>query len=151
MGGGGGCVPGGSADLVALVNEFITETHRLIFHNLVILQNDTKSCFDHIINNHSTLHSRKFEIPDKVCKIHSTTLSNIQYRVHTALGISSCHYQKTPKVPAHGSGQGARSSCTEWVFISVPMMETLEQLKKGCIIMSHNKQITWGKNNNRIC
>ena len=59
-----GSVPGGSVDLVALINEYITETHRLTFHNLVILQNDAKSCFDRIINNHSTLHSRRFEIPD---------------------------------------------------------------------------------------
>ena len=142
---GGGGVPGGSSDLVALINEFITETHRLTFHNLVILKNDDKSCFDRIINNHSTIHSRRFEIPDKVCKIHCATLRNIQYRVQTALGIASCHYQNTPKAPAHGSGQGAGSSCTEQVFISVPMMETLEKLKKGCIIMNPNKQITWEK------
>ena len=109
----GGGVPGGSADLVALINEFITETHRLTFHNLVIPQNDAKVCFDCIINNHSTLHSRRFEISDKVCKIHSTTLRNIQYRVQTALGITSCHYQNTPYAPTHGSGQGAGLSCTE--------------------------------------
>ena len=140
-----GGVPGRSADLVALINEFITETHRLTFHNLVILQDDAKACFYRIINNHSTLHSRTLKIPDKVCKIHSITLRNIKYRVQTALGIASCHYQNTPKAPSHGSGQGAGSLCTEWVFISVPMMETLEQLKKGCIIMSPNKQITWEK------
>ena len=75
--GGGG--PGGSADLVALINKFITETHRLIFHNLIILQNDVKACFDRIINNHSTLHSRRFEILDKVSNFHSRTLRNIQY------------------------------------------------------------------------
>ena len=110
---GGVCVPGGSSNLVALINEFITETHRLTFHNLVIPQNDAKVCFDRIINNHSTLHSRRFEISDKVCKIHSTTLRNIQYRVQTALGITSCHYQITPHAPIHGSGQGAGLSCTE--------------------------------------
>jgi len=76
-----GGIPGGNTDLVALLNEFTTEIHRLTFHNLVILQNDAKSCFDRIINNHSTLHSRRFEIPDKVCKIHSTALRNIQYQV----------------------------------------------------------------------
>ena len=95
------CVPGGSADLVALINEFITETHRLTFHNLVILQNDAKACFDRIINNHSTLHSRRFEIPDKVCKIHfDTVTTNLQeaaqgweYLLHTTGGqleLSAC-------------------------------------------------------------
>ena len=105
-----GGVPGGSADLVALINEFITETHRLIFRNLVILQNDTKPCFDRIVNNHSTFHSHRFKIPDQVCKIHSIILLNIKYRVQTTLGIASCIYQHTPQKTAHGSGQGAGSS-----------------------------------------
>ena len=108
-----GGVPGGSSDLVALINKFITETHRLTFHNIVILQNDAKACFDRIVNNHPTLHSRRFEIPDQVCKIHSTTLRNIKYRVQSALGVASCHYQNTPQASAHGSGQGAGLSCTE--------------------------------------
>ena len=73
-----GGVPGDSADLVALINEFITETHRLNFRNLAILQNDAKYCSGRIINNHFNLHSRRFEIPDQVCKIHSTTLLNIK-------------------------------------------------------------------------
>ena len=91
-----GGVSGGSTDLLALVNEFITETHLFTFRNLVILQNDAKACFDRIVSNHSTLHRRRFEIPDQVCKIHSTTLLNIKYRVQTALGIASYHYQNTP-------------------------------------------------------
>ena len=106
----------------------------------MILQNDAKSYFDRIVNNHSTLHGRRFEIPDQVCKIHSTTLLNIKYRVQTALGIASCYYQNNPQESTHGSGQGAGSSCTEWAFISVPMVSTLEQLNKGCLIMSHNKK-----------
>ena len=32
-----GCIPGGSTDLVALIDEFITENHRLKFSNLTIL------------------------------------------------------------------------------------------------------------------
>ena len=94
-------IPGGSANLVALINEFITETHRLTFRKLVILQNDAKACFDRIINNPSTLYSRRFEIPDQVCRIYSTTFLNIKYRVQTTLGIASCHYQNTPQDPAH--------------------------------------------------
>ena len=77
----GGCVSGGSADLAALINKFILETRRLTFRNLVIIQNDSKACFDRIINKHSTLHSRLFEIPDKFYKLHSTILLNIKYQV----------------------------------------------------------------------
>ena len=135
-------VTGRSVDLVALINDFITDTHRLTCQNLVIFQNDAKSYFDRIVNNNSTLHSRRFEIPDQFCKINSITLLNIKYRFKTALGIASCHYQNTPQAPAHGSGQGSGSSCTKWVFISVPMMFTLELFNKGCLVMIPNKQIT---------
>ena len=95
-------VPEGSADLVALINKFIIETHRLTFRNLGILQNNAKACTDRIINNHSTLHSRRFEIPDKVCRLHSTTLLNIKYRIQTALGIDTCHCKNTTQDPTHG-------------------------------------------------
>ena len=70
--------------------------------------------------------------------MHSTTLLNIKYRVQTALGLAEYHYQSTSHEPAHGSGQGAGSSYTEWIFISVPMMTTLEPLDKSCLIMSPN-------------
>ena len=83
-----GCIPGSSANLVALIDEFIIENHRLTFQNLVIFKNDAKSCFDRIINSHSTLHINRFEMPDKVCKLHFTTLLNIKYRVQTALGTA---------------------------------------------------------------
>ena len=97
-------VSGGSADLVALINEFITETRRRTFNNLVILQNNPKSCFDRIINNHSTLHIRWFEIPDKLFNLHSTTLLKIKYRVQNALGTDKFHCQNTIQDTSHGSG-----------------------------------------------
>ena len=108
-----GGVPRCSADLVALINKFMIDNHRLNFRNLVILQNDAKSCFDRIINNHSTLHSRRFEILDKAYKIYSTTLLNIKYHVQTTLDTAQCHYQNTIQNPAHESGQGTGSSCIE--------------------------------------
>ena len=70
------------------------ETYYLTFKDIVILQNDAKACFDRIINSHSTLHSRRFDISDKICKIHSTTLRNTKYRVQTTLGID----QLTPSM-----------------------------------------------------
>ena len=146
-----GGVPGGSLDLVALINEFITETHKFTFCKLFTLQNDVKNCFDRIINNHSTRHSRRFEILDKFCKLHSTTLLNVKYRVQTTLGTAKFHCQNTIQDPANGSGQGADSSCTKWDLISVPMMTTLERLDKGCLIMNSIKKNHLKKNNHRIC
>ena len=59
-----GGIPGGSADLVALINEFITEIHRLTFRYLVILQNNTKSYFaeSSMIILLSTAAALKFQI-----------------------------------------------------------------------------------------
>ena len=44
-----------------------------------MLQNDTKACFDRIINSYAMLNNRKFDIPDKICKLYSITLRNIKY------------------------------------------------------------------------
>ena len=83
------CRLGYSTDNVALIDDFLTEVHRLTFNNLLKLQNDTKACFDCIINSHAILNIRKLEVPDKICKIHSATLRNTEYRVKTFLGTSN--------------------------------------------------------------
>ena len=122
-----GCRPNCSADNVALIDEFIIEVHRLTFRNLFELQNDAKACFDRILDSHAMLHSRKFEVPDKICKIYSTILRNTKWRVHTTLGTFQNHYEHSTTTPIHGTGQGLKLSGTHWIFISVPMMRTLER------------------------
>ena len=62
-----------------MIDEFVTEIHRLIFINLFKLQHNSKACFDKIINSHAMLTSRKFEVPDKIRKIYSATLRNTKY------------------------------------------------------------------------
>jgi len=84
-----GCRPGCSADIVALIYEFITKSHHLTFNNSFKLQHDAKVSFDHVINSHAMLNIRKFEVPDKLCQIHSATLRNTEYRVQTVLGTST--------------------------------------------------------------
>ena len=76
------------------------------------LQHDAKACFDRIINSHAMLNSRKFEVPDKICQMQSTTLRNTEYRVQIALGTSTQYYKHSATDPIHGNGQGARSSGT---------------------------------------
>ena len=62
-----------------MVDEFVTEVHRLTFTNIFKLQHDAKACFDRIINSHAMLTSRKFEVPEKICQINSATLRNTEY------------------------------------------------------------------------
>ena len=124
-----------------MVDEFVTEIHRLTFTNLFELQHDAKVCFDLIINSHDMLTSRKFEIPDKICQIYSATLRNTEYRVQTALGTSNQYYKHSDSVPIHGNGQGAGQSEAVWVYISVPIMSTLDKHEEGCTIISPEKKI----------
>ena len=91
------------------------------------------------------LSSRKFEVPDQICKIHSATLSNTEYRAQTALGTSTNHYKHSESYPIHGNGQSAGSSGTNWVCISVPIMSTLDKHEEGCTMVSPDKKIKWEK------
>ena len=91
------------------------------------------------------LNSRKFEVPDKICKLYSATLRNTEYRVQTALGISSKSYSHSEIAPIHGNGQGVGSSGTVWMYISVPIMNTLDKHEEGCTIISPDKKIQWKK------
>ena len=127
-----------------MVDEFVTEVRRLTFTNLFKLQHVAKACFDRIINSHAMLTSRKFEVPDKICQIHSDTL-HTEYRVKTALGTSNQYYKHSNSVPIHGNGQGAGSSGTVLVYISVPIMSTLDNHEEGCTIISPDKKIQWKK------
>ena len=136
---------GCSTDNVTLIDEFVNEVHRLTFQNLFKLQHDTKACFDQIINSHAMLNSRKFEGPDKISQMYSTTLHNIEYRVQTVLDTSTNHYKHSELYHIHGNGQGTGSSGTNWVYISIPIISSLDKHKEGCIIVSSDKNFKWEK------
>ena len=114
----------------------MTEVHGMTFRNLVKLQNDAKASFDRILSSHAMLYSCKFEVPDKICKMHSTTLRNTEYRVQIALGTSQRHYKYSTSSPIHGTDQGLDSYETHWVFISVHMRSTLKKENNSCTIIS---------------
>ena len=81
--------------------------------------------FDRIINSHTILSSRKFEVLDKICMIHSITLRNTEYSVRIMLWTSNQYYKYSTSFLIHGNGQDAGSSGTNWVYISVSIMSTL--------------------------
>ena len=100
-----GCISGCSVDIVAMIDELILETNHLTLNYLVMIQNDTKACFDRIINSYVMLNNRKFDIPDKICKLYSITLRNIKYWVQNTLGMSSYYYQHTSIDSTHDTRQ----------------------------------------------
>ena len=125
------------------MDELVNEVHRLTFQNIFKLQHDAKACFDRIISSHAMLISQKFDVPDKICQIHSATFRNTEYRVQRALGTSTNHYKHSELDPIHGNDQGAGSSGTNWVYISVPIMIALNKHEESCTIVSPDKKIKW--------
>ena len=137
--------PGYSADNVTLIDDLVNEVHRLTFQNLFKLKYDVKVCFDRIINSHAILNCLKFEVPDNIYEMHSTTLRNTEYRVQTALGTSTNYDKHSESDPVHDNGQGVGSSGSNWVYISVPIMRTLDKHEEGCTNVSPDKKIKWEK------
>ena len=74
-----------SAEMVALIDECITEINRMTCTPLVKLQNDTVACFDRQVTPYAMLNSRKYEVPDKACKLLAATLQQTKYHVKIAL------------------------------------------------------------------
>ena len=77
--------------------------------------------------------------------MYSATLRNTEYRVQTALGTSTNHYKHSDSYSIHGNGQGAKFLGTNWVYISVPIMSTLDKHEEDCTIVSPDKKIKWEK------
>ena len=134
-----------SAEQPALMDEFITEIHRITCRNMAKLQNDATACYDRMISNLTSLVSRSYHVPDNAYKIQAHALKAMKYKVITALGISEDHHSHSTSFPIHGTGQGSGSSGTNWLFNSVPMMKLISQICNGLEIISPDKQITWTK------
>ena len=64
-----------SAVETATINEIMIDTHRLTKVPLCIHQDDAKACYDRIIRSHAILNSRKFGIPDNICRLYSILMT----------------------------------------------------------------------------
>ena len=58
-----------SAEQPALMDEFITDVHRITCRNMAKLQKDATACYERMISNLTSLVSRSYHIPDNACKI----------------------------------------------------------------------------------
>ena len=85
-----------------LLDEIITDIHRITCRNLSKLQNDTTACFDRIVTNSTILCCRLHNVPDLAYKLQSSTLNKMKYSVMIALGTSKRSYSNTKKT-IHGS------------------------------------------------
>ena len=109
----------------ATISELIVETHKLTKFSL---------CIDRIIRSHAILNSRKFGIPDNICKVYSIAHDLIKFRTQMNITISKKSYSSTKTLTYYGVGQGTGNGGTKWTFISIPMMKVVENVSQGCII-----------------
>ena len=123
-----------SAIEIATLNELIIESHRLTKQPLCVYQDNVIWCYDIIIRTHATINSRKFGIPDNICKLHLKAHDNMKFKNQINNNTSNITYKSTKKLTIHGQGQGTCNGGTHWTFISVPIMKIVNQVVPGCTI-----------------
>ena len=128
---------------IVVIDEMIKEYHRITREALCTHQDDAMRCYDRIIHNHAILNSRKYDILDNVCKVHSIDHDKMKFRNRIGNKISDIIYTSTEELELHGAGQGTGNGVTHWTFISIPMMETVEQAVPGCTMQLPNNHKTW--------
>ena len=90
-----GARPNCNTDNVFLLDELITEIHRLTFRDMCKYQNDASTCYDRIIPQHVMIYSRKFNVPKKVCKLAATILNKTKYHVQASVRKSPNYHSST--------------------------------------------------------
>ena len=104
-----------------------------------------------IIRSHAILKSRKFGIPDNIYKVYSITHNLTKFRTQINNNISKKSYSSTNKLQCHEAGQGTGTRETKWTFISIPMMEVVEEVSTGCVIQIIKRKQDMGKAYVRFC
>ena len=110
---------------IVTIDQVILETHRLTKFPLCIHQDDAIRCYDRITRSHAILNSRKFGIPDNICKVYNIAHNLMKFRTQINNSISKKNYSSTDKSKCHGAGQGAGNGGTKWTIISIPMIEVV--------------------------
>ena len=100
-------------------------------------------CYDRIIRTHATINSRKFCIPNNICKLHLKTHDNIEFKNQINNNTSKITYKRTKELSIHGQGQGIDNGRTYLTFISVQMMEIVDKVAPACTIELPKGNAKW--------
>ena len=137
--------PNCSTEHDTLLDEIITEIHRLTYLSLCKFQDDTVACYDRIVPTHAMIYSRKLKVPSSVYQLAAHTLKDTKYHVQTANIISNNYYISTTEEELYGLGQGSGFAGTTWLFIEDPMTTTIEKECEDCNMSIPDKSISWTK------
>ena len=69
----------------------------------------------------------------------------IQFKTQINNNISKISYSSSAELICYGAGQGAGNGGTNWTFISIPMIEVVEDISQGCIINLSRGNTKWQK------
>ena len=67
----------------------------------------------------------------------------MSFKIQLHNAISKNSYTNSKEFLYHGTGQGAGNVGTEWIFISVPMVNVAEELTEGCTTNLPQGNTTW--------
>ena len=127
------------------IDQLIIETHRLTKYPLCLHQDNAMGCYDRIIRSHAILSSRKFGIPDNICKVYSIAYDLMHFKPQINNNISMTSYSSTAELICHEADQGVGNSGTNWTFISILIIAVVEDVSQGCIINLPRRNTKWQK------
>ena len=126
----------------AMINESIIDTARIHQQTITIQQNDESARYYRIIADRASINSRREGTPKRVCKLRANTLHSANFHIQTSLStFKESHSHK--QYPIHGSGQGNGSAINEFIFISVPIIKTIEETSPGLHSTNPNNKNKW--------
>jgi hypothetical protein len=118
-----GSRPNRNAADPVFIEELQCEISRATRKPIVFTNYDATACYDRIIPNLGMLASQKFGAHPSVTLSNASTLENADYRVSTALGLSTTGYTHTNSQPIYGTGQGSANSTAIWCFLSSALFD----------------------------
>lgn len=112
-----------------------------------IMYNDTKACFDRIVENISNITCLNAGAPIDVLHLHHNTLDSMKYIIKHKHGLSPLENGHMNPDPFYGVGQGAGNAGTRWGFISDMIIKAYNKKAHSAVIKS---AITKIFSNNRV-
>jgi len=116
----------------------IADTMRM---RVIIVDNDTTACFDHMIEAPNSLVACLQHSADpKYISLHTQTQCKLCYHLKHKYGISPEYNSHTTKQPWYGMGQGARDASNCWVIGTDSMANAYSEKAQGWTIPSPSAQ-----------
>ena len=120
----------------AAIKKLQYEMSAVLRKNIIILENDAKSCFDRTIVLLSNVHMRRQGTSKEFLRMWGGAYKNMKCYVKTAYGISDAFFMCAMLQIVFGTGQGNTGSMAAWTLLSVTMLGHLAQKYRG-VVFAH--------------